>query len=388
MKEDAEEYTEEESAPAETAFPVSEFFVPDYFPRFSCKMGACRSACCVGWPISVSMKNYYTLLGISCDDDLRRRLDCGLRMVERPTEDCYARFNPRYDGNCPLRMEDGRCSIHANLGEHVLPDICRLYPRCIREGKEGGVNECSCAGSCEAVVELLDREEPVSFVRYTMAARLPDHPQRAMFAEAGEGGKARMRFLSVMQDRAHSIPERLMLLGQKLAEWDGSDSPAEEGKTVELSDSLRAACELVGLLDEHSDSIRDFGEGALSAFGADADLPERYAKARRQFEERFHGWETLFENLLVNHMFFSGFPHADRPGTVQDEWIALCATYVLMRVLCIGCLAEEGDRKQMTDILAAVFRLVAHGDFDRTAPRLLRGLGHADRDAILGMISL
>jgi predicted permease len=38
--------------------------VPDYYPAFSCKMGACRHACCEGWPISVSMKDYFTLLGL------------------------------------------------------------------------------------------------------------------------------------------------------------------------------------------------------------------------------------------------------------------------------------------------------------------------------------
>lgn len=382
MKEEAEAYTEDDSAPA---VPQREFLVPDYFPRFSCKMGDCRSACCVGWPISVSMKNYYTLLGVACDDDMRRRLDCGLRMVERPTEEVYARFNPRYDGNCPLRMEDGRCSIHAKLGEHLLPDICRLYPRCIRAGKDGGVSECSCANSCEAVVELLDREEPIRFVHHTMAARLPDHPQRAAFADGS--GKARMGLLTVMQDRGVSLPERLVRLERHLAEWDGKDSPTEEGKTVELSDSLRTACELVELLDEHSDSIREFGESALSRLEAGEDRLARYEEARRQFEKHFSGWETLFENLLVNHLFFTGFPHADHPGSVQDEWIALCTTYALMRFLCIGCL-ENGDRRQMTDILAAVFRLVEHGDFNHTAPRLLRRLGCEDNDAIRGLISL
>ena len=29
-----------------------EYLVPDYVPDFACKMGACRSACCEGWPIS------------------------------------------------------------------------------------------------------------------------------------------------------------------------------------------------------------------------------------------------------------------------------------------------------------------------------------------------
>ena len=131
------------------------YLVPDYYPAFSCKMGACRAACCEGWPITVSMENYFRLLGVGCSKSLRDRLDVGLRMVDRPTPECYARFNPQYDGNCPLRMEDGRCAIHAELGEDTLPDICRLYPRGIRLDQDC---ECSCANSCEAVLELLGKE--------------------------------------------------------------------------------------------------------------------------------------------------------------------------------------------------------------------------------------
>lgn len=70
--------------------------------------------------------------------ELRRQLDCGLRPVDRPDADEYARFTPRYDGDCPMRMPDGRCSLHAELGEDVLPDICRLYPRGIRAGAGDG----------------------------------------------------------------------------------------------------------------------------------------------------------------------------------------------------------------------------------------------------------
>ena len=107
---------------------TNDFLIPDYFPDFHCKMGDCRAACCQGWPISISMENYFSLLGMDCPPDLRSRLDVGLRMVEHPTKDEYARFNPRWDGNCPMRMEDGRCSLHAEIGEDSLPEVCRLYP--------------------------------------------------------------------------------------------------------------------------------------------------------------------------------------------------------------------------------------------------------------------
>ena len=90
--------------------------IPDYFPYFACKMGACRNACCQGWPISITLQNYFDLLGLECSPDLRRRLDGGMHIADNPSPEHYAQFSPRYDGNCPLRMEDGRCAIHADIG--------------------------------------------------------------------------------------------------------------------------------------------------------------------------------------------------------------------------------------------------------------------------------
>ena len=153
-----------------------EFLVPDYFKHFSCKMGACRSACCQGWPISITMKNYFTLLGIECRQELRDRLDRSMYLVDRPSEDEYARFSMRYDGECALRMADGRCSLHAELGPELLSDVCDLYPRGIRWVPD---YECSCAASCEAVLELLIRQkEPLTFRKESLTLRMPRREKR------------------------------------------------------------------------------------------------------------------------------------------------------------------------------------------------------------------
>ena len=63
-----------------------EFLVPDYFLDFSCKMGDCRRACCVGWPVSISMKEYFSLIGLDCEKELRVKLDCGLKVASYPSD--------------------------------------------------------------------------------------------------------------------------------------------------------------------------------------------------------------------------------------------------------------------------------------------------------------
>ena len=110
-----------------------QYLVPDYFPYFSCKMGACRHACCEGWPISFSMTDYFKLLSVDCSPDLRRKLDCAMHLAPHPTPEGYAQISPRWDGQCPMRLPDGRCALHAELGDGMLAAVCRLYPRGVRQ---------------------------------------------------------------------------------------------------------------------------------------------------------------------------------------------------------------------------------------------------------------
>ena len=46
-----------------------EYLIPDYYPEFACKMGACRMACCDGWPVTFSLDDYYRLMGAECSGD-------------------------------------------------------------------------------------------------------------------------------------------------------------------------------------------------------------------------------------------------------------------------------------------------------------------------------
>ena len=93
-----------------------QFFMPDYFPSFSCKMGACRTVCCSGWQVSITLDNYFALIGTDCSMELRRKMDCALKPVDYPDDGKFAVIQPNYFGECPLRLEDGRCGVQAELG--------------------------------------------------------------------------------------------------------------------------------------------------------------------------------------------------------------------------------------------------------------------------------
>ena len=381
-----------------------EYLIPDYYQNFVCKMGACRNACCEGWPISFSLDDYYHLTGSECSPELRRRLDTGLHIKLNPTPEAYAEIAPRFDGSCPMHLEDGRCAIHAELGEDKLSLVCRLYPRGVR--LEHGY-ECSCANSCEAVLELLfQRDEPVEFVRREMTFDMPQASSRNIsFETLGREQEIRMWLIRQMQNQLLPIPQRLMAMGHALWALDEALSTKDEQeverllqgkrrmhplKPQELTQGhldfgLKIAEGMIALLDERSESIRDYGREALAYFDQSFG---NYVLARDHFETVLPKWDIWFEHMLVNHMFFSRFPFQDRPVSLRDEFYALCAVYAMLRFLGIGHMHDKNDESAFVDAAAAVFRLVDHTAFDRYAAQMMKELGCDDWNRVHDLVSL
>lgn len=384
-----------------------EYLVPDYYDQFICKMGACRSACCEGWPISLSMQDYFRLLGVDCSPELRRRLDCAMHLCERPCEEAYAQITPRYDGNCPMRLDDGRCAVHAELGEEALSGVCRLYPRGPRAE---GDYECSCANSCEAVLELLFAQDaPISFHRRALTFDLPKPAGRTVFFETvGREQDLRLYFIHILQNRALSLPQRILSLGFALRDVENAlnqrdatsidqmlhqsppCAPTAEAPVCQsqLISGLRTAESMLETLDERSPSIRAYGEAALDYFGRDDSSLDRYFKAKAHFESAFPKWEIWFEHMLVNHMFFERFPFQDRPESLYDEYIAICAVYAVLRFLGLGAMIHRDEEAAFVDVASAAFRLIDHTAFDRTASHILKSLGYASPEQLYVLIQL
>ena len=382
-----------------------DYLTPDYYPEYHCKMGACRSACCEGWPISISMEDYFRLLGLSCSPELRSRLDAGIHPALHPTPERYAQIGPRYDGSCPLRLEDGRCRLHAEMGEGALSAVCRLYPRGVRAD---GEPECSCADSCEAVLELfLHRDAPLRFLPMRLEIEPPAQaPCEASPETLGHRQALRMRFIGMIQDRALSLPERFLALGTAMRTAEAAlahhgvprpddlsaGAPADALRPApmngaRLSKSLKTALEMLRVMGEDSDSLREYGEAALAYFGG-SDLPGQYRRAAALFAERFPQWPRFFEHMLANHMFFARFPFQDQPENLMDEFAALCAVYALLRLLALGWTAEHPGDDALVDACAAAFRLIDHTSFGPYAARVLARLDCLAPEMLYGLLSL
>lgn len=369
-----------------------EYLMPDYYPEFHCKTGMCRAACCVGWNVSLSMKDYFRLLGVECRKHTREKLDCALHVKRYPTEDSYAELMHRYDGNCPLRMENGLCAIHAEAGEAVLPAICRLYPRAIRA--EGDL-ECSCAASCERVVEMLmSSGQSVRFVRRGLTQDAPESAGRSVFFETvPREQEIRMKLIGVMQDHTRSLTHRLLRMERALdilsadrkagridAFLARSEDELAEFEAIEvceehLLNGLRCVREIIAQTTQNSPSLHDYSEKCLALFENAKNPLESYHRANAHFETCVPNWEQGYENLLVNHMFYSRYPFADMGSGLRGEFVALCAVYTMMRFFGVCWMADKEKEAALVDVLAALFRLIDHTRFHRRAEDILSSLG-------------
>lgn len=383
------------------------YLVPDYYESFQCKMGDCRTACCEGWPISLSMKDYFKLLSVECSPETRKNLDCGMYIAEHPMPEAYAHILPRYDGNCPMRMRDGRCAIHAELGERFQAAVCRLYPRGIRSGK---VWECSCANSCEGVLELfLNRQAKIGFREIPLEIEPPEFLEKKHFFNCGgREVDIRLWLIEMVQDRNYPLPQRLLILAEAMLKLDQAIrnedmTPMDrlmDGREhliipdaiapgfEQMRDGLDIANRMLAFMGVRSDSVRQYGESALRFFGEGTLEFEKYIQAATHFEKILPQWEIWFEHMLVNHMFFSQFPFQDRPVDVKDEFLGLASVYMMLRFLCLGWMVHRNEVSAAVDAAAATFRLVDHTEYDRYAAPILKELGHNDWMRMRQILSL
>lgn len=342
------------------------FTVPDIYPDFKCKISACRQSCCHGWEITLSMKEYFKLVGMDCDPELRRKLDGSVYIVDHPSPERYAAIAKRYDGDCPMHDADGYCSLQCRCGETALTSVCRFYPRSPRTRH---AFECSVAASCEGVCELLfAKKEPLSFIEMPLDfddvfTPLPDDD-----TVTKSYVRIRKRLVSIMQERGTALWKRLSLAvaaceKADAALQDGRDGgltlqggAADPNKTTDTA-ALRAAAKLLSGFDfRHSVYRFALKADENLAFSSD-DFPKSYEAAKGKFAEAFPEWERMFENVLVNHFFYEGLPFSDDGCSPYDNMKAMCAVYGLWRLVAVGYTLTSPDIASLVDCTAAFFRL-------------------------------
>lgn len=207
----------------------------------------------------------------------------------------------------------------------------------------------------------------------------------------GKEQEIRLWLIEVLQGDGRDVSGNIISLGYALKELD-CVLAAEDGEALtallkrksflpdtlprpDLAYGLGTAKRLLCWLDERSESLHDYGQEAINFYAAAADESAHYLQAAATFESRFPDWRLFTENMMANHLFFEQFPYQDRPETPYHEFLAVCALYAVLRLVCIGCTANDPRKEKLVDVCAAAFRLVEHTSFSTYAAHELEAIG-------------
>ena len=179
------------------------YLEPDFAAQFRCLAGACPDTCCKDWEIILddeTLSKYRALPG-EFGDEVRASL------CVDDEGDTMFRLT---DGHCPLLREDGLCRVQLTLGEEGLCNTCRAHPRFWEE--YGAVRELTLSISCPAAARLLlEHTAPITFScreDNTPISGCNDLDPERYFALR----RARETAISIAQNRAFSVPDRLAVL--------------------------------------------------------------------------------------------------------------------------------------------------------------------------------
>ena len=360
------------------------YIVPEYYKHFQCKCGNCRSSCCDGWPIRISMKEYFQLLGVKCSDELRSRLDIALKVNTQPSNECYGQIATSWQGLCMLHREDGLCALQSELGEHSLSEVCKRYPRNTKGHQN--YNECSCSNSCEQVVELLmEQKNPLQF--HDMDLLL--EPEFLTSLTPIKHSLCQ-HSISLLQSRSIPLPERLLALGNYLYGLKPSSN-----RPTYLSEAFKLLHK-INQYYENSRSISDFCQISQNYYGTQDKedlshmnlvvLAQKHQTAANHLEQLLPDWQIILEQLLVNHMFYNSFPYADNQENVSDAFLSLVCVYSFLKFNLLGNLDKNFVKEDIADIIAAMFRVIEHSGFKYTVVKLARELNPSTDDIIPELI--
>ena len=177
-----------------------EYMKPDYYSKFRCTASECPETCCAGWKIGIDEKTLHKYREL--EGKFKNRLYNAVDW--KKMEFC------QYKGRCELLSENGLCSIHAELGEEMLCETCKRYPR-HAEAFENR-REYSLSLSCPRAAEMiLGHEEPVRFLTRTLPGKQEHYRNydRNLFPCLL---KARKVMIQIMQERKIGIAVRLQII--------------------------------------------------------------------------------------------------------------------------------------------------------------------------------
>lgn len=265
--------------------------------EFSCIGSACEDSCCAGWRVNIDEETYKKYKKTK-DKEIKPIISKNIiRNRSNPTSNNFAKIKMNDGGRCSFLTENSLCKIQINLGEEYLSNTCSVYPRIINN--VNGVVEKSLTMSCPEAARLAllnpngiqfdEIEESISgrdFVVKQLVSNTPAQFNKPLkyFWEL------RIFTIQVLQNRAYTLNERLILLGifyrkiQEIVDTNKLDSiPQEIAHYVQMI---------------ANDGVKGALSNVPSQFGIQMELCKElldYRVAHGMVSERY--MKCLFETL-------------------------------------------------------------------------------------------
>ena len=156
-----------------------------------------------------------------------------------------------------------------------------------------------------------------------------------------------------------------------------------------ISQYLCDSAKLINLFSKYSQSVSELAKSTFKSLDVTFDNNEnpiitdnvihKYVSAEKIFEEYFESGEIIFEQILVNNMFYSRFPIENitekemlqNYHIFEDRARGIEALYCMLKFITLSAIREEYDQSTekerifnaFTDSAAALFRMAEHTSF-------------------------
>lgn len=362
-----------------------EYRMPHYFNDFQCTAAECEDTCCAGWAIMIdedTLEKYKKI-----EDGFGKRLRDSIDWEEGAFVQCNKR--------CAFLNKRNLCDIHMELGEHMLCDTCRNYPR-HREEFEG-VREGSLSLSCiEAAKIILGCKEPVQFLTFEDEEEEEEDFEEFDYLLYTKLMDTREKMLKLLQNRDVDIMIRISMvldLADKLQTMLDQGNMADMDELIEQFGDMGQLIEFQREVEENAIGENEYCSMIRKIFRTFSKLEvlkedwPRYVKkaefilygdGQRTYEEKrqrfqnnmglksdfYDTWSCWLEQLMVYFVFtyFCGAVYDDNLlGKIQTAVVSI----LLIQELTIAKWIEQKEQlefEDFVDIAHRVSREVEHSD--------------------------
>lgn len=356
---------------------------PEYVGKFQCDGAVCNSKCCKRWAVDIDGATYQKYCTIEPKTERKKIVS---RIKYKKQKNMFFVEMAKNDA-CPFLRSDGLCYIQKTWGADWLSNTCTMYPR--KPYMAGELMMMSLTLTCPvAAKQALLPKEPMAFEEVPMTAERRNEIIRRCTGRLSRMGDAfidvQYGAISILQNRALSIDQRLIVLGFFL---DQAGDMVEAGAPEQIEtlaavytaeDFMYRVPEMLRAIDfrvaEYIKSMFGliealYGKGAeyqgrerplmyhvVHAFGLEeqevplAKLVETYQETFRPAQEiLLQNFGHIFENYLVNEFFLEHYPQRI-VGTLVQNYILFVMTYKLLEFMAVSmALAGEAEEEKQSD---------------------------------------